>query len=99
VNFQPANGGEYSGGADSRLRSWRWAGVRRDGRRPHGNATTSPVFGSWPPDARLHPAPAQRRQEHPRSDPLPQALPRPPRLATAPAAHPAQDIHTINFLT
>jgi transposase len=52
-----------------------------------------------PPDARLHPAPAQRRQEHPRSDPLPQALPRPPRLATAPAAHPAQDIHTINFLT
>jgi len=52
-----------------------------------------------PPDARLHPAPAQRGQEHPRSDPLPQALPRPPRLATAPAAHPAQDIHTINFLT
>ena len=52
-----------------------------------------------PPDARLHPAPAQRGQEHPRSDPLPQALPRPPRLATAPADHPAQDIHTINFLT
>src|SRR3954447_1323367 len=52
-----------------------------------------------PADARLHRAPAPRRQEHPRSDPLPQALPRPPRLATAPAAHPAQDIHTINFLT
>ena len=52
-----------------------------------------------PADARLHRPPPQRRQEHPRSDPLPQALPRPPRLATAPAAHPAQDIHTINFLT
>ena len=41
-----------------------------------------------------------RRQEHPRSDPLPQALPRPPRLATAPAAPPRQE-HSppINFLT
>jgi hypothetical protein len=41
-------------------------------------------------DARLHRASAQRRQEHPRSDPLPQALSRPPRLATAPAARPDQ---------
>ena len=52
-----------------------------------------------PADPRLHRPPTRRGQEHPRSDPLPQALPRAPRLATAPAAHPAQDIHTINFLT
>ena len=40
------------------------------------------------PDARLHRPQTQRRQEHPRRDPLPQALPRPPRQAPAPAAPP-----------
>ena len=39
-----------------------------------------------PAHARLHRPPTRRRQEHPRSDPLPQALPRPPRLAPPPAA-------------
>ena len=53
-----------------------------------------------PADPRLHRQATQRRQEHPRSHSLSQALPRPPRLAPAPAAqsrpgHP----HTINFLT
>src|SRR6266545_1832504 len=45
--------------------------------------------------ARCHPEtrayiepPTPRRQDHPRSDPLPQALPRPPRLAPAAAAPP-----------
>jgi transposase len=54
-----------------------------------------------PAHARLHRPAPQRRQEHPRSDPLPQALPRPPRLATAPAAPPDQDpeIHSIILLT
>jgi transposase len=42
-----------------------------------------------PTNPRLHRPPPQRRQEHPRGDPLPQALPRPPRLAT-PAATPAR---------
>jgi hypothetical protein len=42
---------------------------------------------------RLHRTATPRRQEHPRSDPLPQALPRPPRLAPAPSRHP-QDIPT-----
>ena len=32
----------------------------------------------------------RRRQDHPRRDPLPQAPPRPPHLAPAPAAHPVQ---------
>jgi len=54
-----------------------------------------------PADPRLHRPPAGRRQEHPRGDPLPQALPHPPRLATATAA---QRRHRntappINFLT
>jgi transposase len=54
-----------------------------------------------PADARLHRKTTQRGQEHPRSDPLPQAPPHPPRLATAPAAHPGQGntATTINFLT
>ena len=57
--------------------------------------------------ARCHPQPrttspaAERRQDHPRSDPLPQALPRPPHLATPPAApfRPRNTAITINFLT
>ena len=53
-----------------------------------------------PADARLHRTPTQRRQEHPRSDPLPQALPRPPRLAPAAAAPPRpRTSPPINFLT
>jgi hypothetical protein len=38
---------------------------------------------------------------HPRGDPLPQALPRPPRLATTSAAPPGvrDDSPPINFLT
>ena len=42
-----------------------------------------------------------RRQDHPRSHPLPQALPRPPRLATPAAAPPGprNTAITINFLT
>ena len=49
-----------------------------------------------PADTRLHRTSPQRRQEHPRSDPLPQALPRPPRLAPPAAArpHPDQAINT-----
>jgi transposase len=58
--------------------------------------------------ARCHPATQdyiarrpRRRQDHPRSHPLPQALPRPPRLATPPAApsRPRNTAITINFLT
>ena len=41
-----------------------------------------------PADPRLHRPPPRRGQDHPPSDPLPQALPRPPRLATAPPANP-----------
>jgi transposase len=54
-----------------------------------------------PRDARLHRPTLQRRQDHPRSHPLPQALPRPPRLATPPAAPPRtrNTAITINFLT
>src|SRR3954464_9996649 len=53
------------------------------------------------PDARLHRAPAPRRQDHPRSDTHPQALPRPPRLAAVAAAHPrpGNDAIHINLLT
>jgi transposase len=51
-------------------------------------------------DARLHRPTPQRRQEHPRSDPLPQALPRPPLLATPAAARPRpRKPLPINFLT
>ena len=54
-----------------------------------------------PAHPRLHRPPPQRRQEHPRSDPLPQALPHPPRLATAATAPPGarNDAPPINFLT
>jgi transposase len=53
-----------------------------------------------PADPRLHRKTTQRRQEHPRSDPLPQALPHPPRLATAPAAPPDRTPPpTLNLLT
>jgi transposase len=49
---------------------------------------------------RLHRTATQRRQEHTRSHPLPQALPRPPRLATAATSPPrAGEAHPINFLT
>ena len=51
--------------------------------------------------AGLHRAQEGRRQDQPRRHPLPQAPPRPPRLA--PPAHPHPDqkrsTHTINFLT
>src|SRR5204862_375293 len=51
----------------------------------------------WP---ELRPPP-RRRQEHPRSDPLPQALPRPPRLAPVAAdrPHPGSGHKHINLLT
>jgi hypothetical protein len=54
-----------------------------------------------PRDARLHRAAPSGRQDHPRSHPLPQALPRPPRLATPPTAppRPRNTAITINFLT
>ena len=54
-----------------------------------------------PRDARLHRPQTRRRQDHPRSHPLPQTPPRPAHLAPAPAAHPDQDAHThtINLLT
>jgi transposase len=53
-----------------------------------------------PTDARLHRAPTQRRQEHPRSDPLPQALPRPPRLAPTPSRPTrSRTSPPLNFLT
>ena len=54
-----------------------------------------------PADPGLHRPAPRRRQDHPRSDPLPQALPRPPRLATPAAAppRPRNTAITINFLT
>ena len=50
--------------------------------------------------ARLHREATQRRQDHPGGDPLPQALPRPPRLAPPTAAPPGtRTSPPINFLT
>ena len=51
-------------------------------------------------DHRLRRTQAGRGQDQTRSDPQPQAPPRPPHLAPTPAAPPAQEHrHTINFLT
>ena len=53
-----------------------------------------------PAHTRLHRQATRRRQEHPRSDPLPQALPRPPRLAPPTTAQPRNRTPTpITFLT
>jgi hypothetical protein len=45
-----------------------------------------------PAHARLHRPPPQRRQDHPRGDPLPEALPRPARLAASPTADLVREI-------
>ena len=62
----------------------------RPGRQPSDQRRAAPRHRHprplSPADPRLHRTTTQRRQEHPRSDPLPQALPHPPRLATPPAA-------------
>jgi transposase len=70
----------------------------RPGRQPPDQRRAAPRDRHPRPlslaDTRVHRAPALRRQEHPRSDPLPQAPPRPPRLATPPTARPGQNNHT-----
>src|SRR4051812_40698756 len=75
----------------------------RPGRQPPDQRGAAPrhrhPHALPPADARLHRAPAQRRQEHPRSHPLPQALPHPPRLATPATAPPRPRTSPINFLT
>jgi len=50
-----------------------------------------------PPNPGLHRPPPRRRQDDPRSHPLPQALPRPPRLAT-PATRSQKHRHHHQFL-
>ena len=54
-----------------------------------------------PRDAGLHRTQEGRRQDQPRRHPLPQAPPRPPRLAPPAHAHPdhRRSTHTINLLT
>jgi hypothetical protein len=71
------------------------APTTRSGRQPPDQRRASPRHRDprpLPPgDPRLHRPPPPRREDHPRSDPLPQALPRPPRLATPTAAPPGQE--------
>ena len=78
--------------ADPRQLGQHAAPTARPGRQPPDQRRAAPRHRHPrplpPADARLHRPPPQRRQEHPRSDPLPQALPRPPRLATPAAAPP-----------
>ena len=91
--------------ADPRQLGQHPATTPRPGRQPPDQRRAAPRHRHprpLPPrNPGLHRPPPRRRQDHPRSDPLPQALPRPPRLATAPAAppRPRNTAITINFLT
>jgi transposase len=91
--------------ADPRQLGKHAAPAARPGRQPPDQRGTAPRHRhprTLPSaDPRLHRASTPRRQVHPRGDPLPQALPRPPRLATTSAAPPGvrDDSPPINFLT
>src|SRR5215204_4456850 len=76
----------------------------RPGRQPPDQRCTTPrdrdPRALSPTYTRLHRAPPQRRQHHPRSDPLPQAIPRPPRLAPPSGGppHPGSDHQQIKLI-
>ena len=96
----PPRGGRR---ADPRQLGKHPAPPARPGRQPSDQRGASPHHRHPrplpPAHTRLHRASTPPRQEHPRSDPLPQALPRPPRLAPTPN-RPArsEDIPTHQFL-